>query len=154
MNFANNRYTSFLPSGYTTPLHNIPVAYNPNVTFNIGLNYRRFVGQTLVTVGILDQFTGSQNFFNNLTDQTSNLKLPSFNVANLSLSADIPVPHAINKAVKMLNVSFNVTNLFGARYNANGYITSGGYFGGNSAGSVLVQPGAPREFIDSITAKF
>ncbi len=154
INLSNNRYTSFLPAGYTTPLHNIPVAYNPNVTFNLGLDYRRFVGQTLVTVGFLDQFTGSQNFFNNLTDQPSTQKLPSFNVANLSLSADIPVPHPLNQAVKILNVAFNVTNLFGSQYNANGYITSGGYFGGNSAGAVLVQPGAPREFIGSITAKF
>ncbi|HQT85990.1 MULTISPECIES: TonB-dependent receptor [Acidiphilium] len=152
--FSNNLFTSYLPSGASTPLVNTPIAYNPNVALSAGINYRMFVGPTLVDLGFLDQYTGSQHLFNNLTDQTSHQKLPAFNVANISLSADIPVPRSISSAVKVLKLSFNINNLFGARYNANAYVSSGGYLGGNSAGAVLAEPGAPRQYLASLTAKF
>ena len=85
--------------------------------------------------------------------------LPGFNVANLSLSANIPVPQVLTNDIKVLEASLNINNVFGNRYNVNGYVTGGGYFGTNYAGTntadtILVQPGAPRQFIAALTAKF
>ncbi|OYW04626.1 MAG: hypothetical protein B7Z59_14455, partial [Acidiphilium sp. 37-67-22] len=120
---------------------------------------RTFVGSTLVTLGFLDQYTGSQHYFNNNTNNVSSRKLSSFNVANLSITANLPVPKSISRGVKVLELSFNINNLFDTKYNDNGYITGGGYFGTNTLGTptantILVQPGAPRQFIAGLTAKF
>jgi iron complex outermembrane receptor protein len=155
--FDHNRYMQYVSGGNI--YYNEPIAYNPSILFNAGVNYRMFVGSTLMTLGLLDQYTGSQHYYNNYTSNVSHRKLPGFNVLNLSLTANIPVPPAFASTVKVIEASFNITNLLGARYNDNGYITSGGYFGANSAGTntantVLVQPGAPRQFIAGLTAKF
>lgn len=155
--FMQNQYLQFESGGIL--YHNEPIAYNPNILLNLGLDYRTFVGSTLVTVGFLDQYTGAQHYFNNNTGNVAHRKLPGFNVANLSISANVPVPHGLTSAVRVLELSFNINNLLGNRYNDNGYITGGGYFGTNylgtpTANAVLVQPGAPRQFIASLTAKF
>ena len=161
--FANasldhNRYLQFL-DGNGVLHYNEPIAYNPSILLNAGLNYRTFVGSTLVTVGFLDQYTGSQHYFNNFTNNVAHRTLPGFNVANLSLSANIPVPQVLTNDIKVLEASLNINNVFGNRYNVNGYVTGGGYFGTNYAGTntadtILVQPGAPRQFIAALTAKF
>ena len=155
--FMQNQYLQFASGGIV--YHNEPIAYNPNFLLNAGLDYRTFVGSSLVTLGFLDQYTGSQHYFNNYTGNVAHRQLPGFNVANVSISANIPVPHSLTNAVRVLEVSFNINNVLGTRYNDNGYITGGGYFGTNSAGTntagdVLVQPGAPRQYIASLTAKF
>ncbi|WP_298282309.1 TonB-dependent receptor [Acidocella sp.] len=156
-NYDQNRYLQYAAGGVL--YHNEPIAYNPNFTLNAGIAYRTFIGSSLVTFGFLDQYTGSQHYFSNVTSNVAHRTLPGFNVANLSIKAELPVPPAWSSAVKVLEASFNVTNLFDTAYNDNGYITSGGYFGTNSAGVntaglALVQPGAPRQFIAGITAKF
>ena len=155
--FDQNRYLQYETGGVL--FHNEPIAYNPNILLNLGLDYRSFVGSTLVTIGLLDQYTGAQHYFNNNTNNVAGRKLPGFNVANLAISANIPVPPRLTHAIKVLELSFNINNLLGNRYNDNGYITGGGYFGTNSLGTntanaVLVQPGAPRQFIAALTAKF
>ncbi|HQT62560.1 MULTISPECIES: TonB-dependent receptor [unclassified Acidiphilium] len=155
--FDNNKYLQYETGGVV--YHNEPISYNPNLLLNFGLNYRTFVGSTLVTLGFLDQYTGSQHYFNNNTNNVSSRKLSGFNVANLSITANIPVPKSLSRGVKVLELSFNINNLFDTKYNDNGYITAGGYFGTNSLGTntantILVQPGAPRQFIAGLTAKF
>lgn len=155
--FDHNRYMQYVSGGNI--YYNEPIAYNPNILLNAGINYRMFVGSTLMTLGLLDQYTGSQHYYNNYTSNVAHRKLSGFNVLNLALTANIPVSPALSSAVKVVEASFNITNLLGTRYNDNGYITSGGYFGTNSAGTntantVLVQPGAPRQFIAGLTAKF
>ncbi|MCF3945077.1 MULTISPECIES: TonB-dependent receptor [Acidiphilium] len=154
VSFSNNIYNSYLPGGATMPLQGVPISYNPKVLASIGIDYKTFVRGILVNVGFLDQYTGSQYLFNNLTGAPSNVKQKSFNIANLSLGADIPVPQNVSRAVKVLKLAFNINNLFGTRYNPVQYISSGGYFGGNSAGTILVAPGAPRQYLVSLTAKF
>ena len=154
VSFSNNRFNSFLPGGATTALTNVPVSYNPGLMFTAGVTYRTFIGNVLANAGLIDQYTGSQYLFNNLTGAPSYVKQPSYNITNLDLGADVPVPPAYSKVLKVINVSFEVTNLLGIRYDPIQYITSGGYFGGNSAGTVLVAPGAPRQYLAEITAKF
>jgi iron complex outermembrane receptor protein len=155
--FDQDQYLQYETGGVL--FHNEPIAYTPNVLMNFGLDYRTFVGSTLVTIGLLDQYTGAQHYFNNNTNNVSHRKLPGFNVANLSISANVPVPPSMTKAVKVLELSFNINNVLGNQYNDNGYITAGGYFGTNTLGTntanaILVQPGAPRQFIAALTAKF
>lgn len=154
ISFSNNKYTSYLPGGATTPLTNIPISYNPKVLFSAGVDYKTFVRGILMNAGLLDQYTGSQYLFDNLTGAPSYVKQKSFNLVNLILGADIPVPHNVSRAVKVLKLALNVNNLLGTRYDPVQYISSGGYFGGNSAGTVLVAPGAPRQFLISLTARF
>jgi iron complex outermembrane receptor protein len=155
--FDHNRYLQYVSAGNI--YHNEPIAYNPNILLNAGINYRTFAGATLVTFGLLDQYTGAQHYYNNNTSNVSHRQLPGFNVVNFSVTANIPVPRGMSSVVRVIEASFNITNLLGTRYNDNGYITSGGYFGANSAGAntanaILVQPGAPRQFIAGLTAKF
>ncbi|MDD2876680.1 MAG: TonB-dependent receptor [Acidiphilium sp.] len=154
ISFSNNRYRSYLPGGATVPLTNLPISYNPKVILSAGIDYKTFVQGILMNAGLLDQYTGSQYLFNNLTTAPSYVKQKGFNLVNLNLGADIPVPRRVSGAVKVLKLAFNISNLLGTRYNPVQYISSGGYFGGNSAGTILVAPGAPREYLVSVTAKF
>ena len=152
--FSHNIFTSYLASGAAAPVSGTPVAYNPDVALTVGVDYRTFVGSTLLSVGVLDQYTGAQYMFNNLTDITSHRKLPAFNVANLTFNADVPMPHYLSTTIKVVKFGLDITNVLGAKYNANAYVSSGGYLGGNSAGAILAEPGAPRQFLASMTVKF
>ena len=152
--FSNNIFTSYLAAGAAAPVSGTPVAYNPDVALSVGVNYRTFIGNTLASVGLLDQYTGAQYMFNNLTDITSHRKLPAFNVADLNFSADVPMPHYLSHTIKVVKFGFDISNVLGAKYNANAYVSSGGYLGGNSAGAILAEPGAPRQFLASMAVKF
>lgn len=75
---------------------------------------------------------------------------------------DMPACDVINIVLDVTAVAFNhyvphrhgVNNVLDTQYNPIEYITSGGYFGGNSAGAILVDPGAPSGWYVSANYSF
>ena len=51
-------------------------------------------------------------------------------------------------------IKLAVLNLLNHKYNEYEYITASGYFGGNSAGSILAYPGMPIAAYVTMTLKF
>ncbi|MHB8253389.1 MAG: TonB-dependent receptor [Acidiferrobacter sp.] len=145
-------FKSYVPSGSTQNYGGYPVSYSPSVTASAGLNYRIALASYLISPGISDQFTGAQYLFSNVVNApTNNVQMPSYNVVNTQVAVRTGVDVAGLSAVTL---TVGVTNLFNKQYNPIEYITSGGYFGGNSAGAVLADPGAPRQYFVNLTAKF
>ncbi|MBW4092844.1 MAG: TonB-dependent receptor [Proteobacteria bacterium] len=150
----NSYYNSYTPQGGGTTLSNFPVSYSPKVIFTAGVFYRAFYRGVLISPRILDQYTGSQYLFSNLSGAPTRQSMPGYNVVNIGVDVKVPVHLGYGSSVKALKVSAGIANLLGTRYNPIEYITSGGYFGGNSAGAVLADPGAPRQFFITLSADF
>ena len=132
-----------------------PVSNVPDYTFNVGAFYRIPENSSIYTVKLWDTDTGSQYLFNNLADHpSSSQKMPAYDIVNTSISLRTILLNNIIPGVKTTDLSFSVYNLLNKEYNSDAYISSGGYFGGNSAGDILAYPGAPREFFLSATMKF
>ncbi|MDA8390823.1 MAG: TonB-dependent receptor [Gammaproteobacteria bacterium] len=150
--FARAHFDSYVPSGSSTNYGGYPVSYSPRLTATAGVNYRVVAGSVLVSPGLMDQFTGTQYLFDNVTNApTNNVEMPSYNVMN----AQVAVRAAAQVAgLSSVTVTVGVTNLLNKHYNPIEYITSGGYFGGNSAGAILADPGAPRQYFLNLSAKF
>ena len=147
-----NRYYS-TTTNLTYP--GLPVSNSPVFTGNIGVRYRRFIGPTLLSATLYDQYVGRRYLFSNLVGAPTSQRIPPYNLLNLSISARIPLHTPYAAGMKMLKITFTATNLLGRRYNATEYISAGGYFSGvNSAGSVLANPGAPRAFYGTVTMAF
>lgn len=145
-------FNSYVPSGSTQNYGGYPVSYSPDLTAAAGLDYRLAIGGVLVSPSLSDQFTGTQYLFSNVTNApTNNVKMSSYNVVNTQVAVKTGAQVAGLSAV---TVTVGVTNLFNRKYNPIEYITSGGYFGGNSAGAVLADPGAPRQYFVNVTAHF
>ena len=133
----------------------MPVSNSPVFTANIGVRYRRFVGRTLFSGTVYDQYVGRRYLFSNLIGAPTKMPLAPYNLLNLSISAKIPIVSPYTPGLKMLKLSFTATNLLGRRYNSTAYVSSGGYFGGvPSAGTVLANPGAPRAFYGTVSVSF
>ncbi|MHB1671328.1 MAG: TonB-dependent receptor, partial [Acidiferrobacter sp.] len=109
-------------------------------------------GSYLISTGVSDQYTGSQYLFNNVVNApTNNVKMPAYNIVNTQVAIKAGTGLA---GLSSVTLTVGVTNLFNKRYNPIEYITSGGYFGGNSAGAVLADPGAPRQYFINVNARF
>jgi len=147
-------FNSYTPQGGGGTLSNLPVSYSPHVIFTAGVFYRTFYRGVLISPRILDQYTGSQYLFSNLTGAPTRQSMAGYNVVNLGINFRIPVHLPYAHAMKAVTVSLAVNNVLGTRYNPIEYITSGGYFGGNSAGAILADPGAPRQFFVNVSAHF
>ncbi|MHB1705824.1 MAG: TonB-dependent receptor [Acidithiobacillus sp.] len=146
-------YTSYTPHGGPT-LSGLPVSYSPNLTLSAGVDYRYYYHGFLFSPQFVDQYTSSQYLFNNNTGAPSHQKQPGYNVANLTLGMKTTRLDHYVPTLKGVNLSVGIYNLFGEKYNPIEYITSGGYFGGNSAGAILADPGAPRQYFVTVGAKF
>ncbi len=145
-------YDSYVPSGSNTNYGGYPVSYSPNITASVGLDYRVALGSYLISPGLSDQYTGSQYLFNNVVNApTNNVKMPAYNIVNTQVAIKAGTGLA---GLSSVTLTVGVTNLFNKRYNPIEYITSGGYFGGNSAGAVLADPGAPRQYFINVNARF
>lgn len=147
-------YTSYTPQGGGTTLHNENVSYSPNLTMSAGVDYRYYYHGFLFSPKFVDQYTSSQYLFNNLTGAPSHRKQPGYNVSNLILGIKTNRLDSFIPTLKTVKLSVGLYNLFDTRYNPIEYITSGGYFGGNSAGAILVDPGAPRQYFVTVSARF
>ena len=145
-------FDSYVPGGSTTNYAGYPISYSPDVTASLGVNYRVAFGRYLVSPGVSDQYTGTQYMFSNLVNApTNNVQMASYNIVNTQVAIKAGTGIAGLSAVTL---TVGVTNLFNKRYDPIQYITSGGYFGGNSAGAVLADPGAPRQYFVNLNARF
>lgn len=145
-------FNSYVPSGGTQNYGGYPVSYSPDLTAAAGLDYRVAIGQFLISPSLSDQFTGTQYLFSNVTNApTNNVKMSSYNVVNTQVAVKTGARVAGLSAVTL---TVGVTNLFNKQYDPIEYITSGGYFGGNSTGAVLADPGAPRQYFVNVAAHF
>ncbi len=154
LSLNHSYYTKYLPQGGGTAMGGINVSYSPAVALSAGIDYRYYYDGFLFTPEFLDQYTGSQYLFNNLTGAPSHQKQPGFNIANLILGVKTTRFNPYIPTLKYVKLSFGIYNLFGEQYNPIEYITSGGYFGGNSAGAILADPGAPRQYFATLSAGF
>ncbi|MHB1643920.1 MAG: TonB-dependent receptor domain-containing protein, partial [Acidithiobacillus sp.] len=147
-------YTSYTPQGGGTTLYGANVSYSPYLTMSAGIDYRYYYHGFLFSPQFVDQYTSSEYLFNNGTGAPSHQKQPGYNVSNLSLGIKTTRLNPYIPTLKDVKLSVGIYNLFDAQYNPIEYITSGGYFGGNSAGAILADPGAPRQYFMTVSAKF
>ncbi len=154
LGLSHNYFNSYTPSGGGISSSGLPVSYNPNMTLTAGAYYRAYVDGVLISPNLVDQYTSSQYLFNNLTGSPSRQKMSGYNVLNAGVTFKTDKLNRYIPTLKSVSLSAGLTNLLGRKYNPIEYITSGGYFGGNSAGTILADPGAPRQYYIAISAKF
>jgi len=143
-------FTQYSAKG--TNYNGLPVSYVPNVTANIGGDYRWHLRNAVsLTPRLWLSYTGPQHIFNNNTGAPSTETMPSYTLVNAALAVDLPHPRAMSK----LTISVDALNLLGRRYNNFEYISSGGYFVvPASVGAVLAYPAPGRSAYVTIAAAF
>jgi len=154
LSLSHDYYNSYTPSGGGTTSSGLPAAYSPNMTLTAGAYYRTYLAGVLISPDLVDQYTSSQYLFNNLTGEPSYQKQGGYNVLNAGVTLKTGMFNRYIPTLKNISLSAGITNLLGRKYNPIEYITSGGYFGGNSAGTILADPGAPRQYYVAVSAKF
>ena len=145
-------YSTYITGGVNYNGDNVP--YVPEETFNLGAYYNLLIGNIAYSPKIWDIYTGKQYIMDDVTGAPSNQTIPSFNVLNASVSAKIPFGGRHAGLPKAAIIKLTVLNLLNHKYNEYEYITAGGYFGGNSAGSILAYPGMPIAAYVTMTLKF
>ena len=151
-------YTTVVPINSSTPqqdFNGLHVPYVPSASLNAGFFYDKKISQDLhVEPMIAFQFIGSQYIFNNngvdaagnQFPQPSSQQMSSYGTLNLGIKA----PYK-----RFMEFDINAQNVANSRYNIYEFISSGGYYGTNSAGIfgpsanaqqagyILAYPGAP-----------
>jgi iron complex outermembrane receptor protein len=151
-------YTTVVPINSSTPqqdFNGLHVPYVPSASLNAGFFYDKKINQDLhVEPMVAFQFIGSQYIFdNNGVDaagnqfpQPSNQQMSSYGTLNLGIKA----PYK-----RFMEFDVNAQNVLNTKYNIYEFISSGGYYGTNSAGIfgpsanpeqagyALAYPGAP-----------
>ncbi len=145
-------YSTYITGGVNYNGANVP--YVPEETFNLGAYYNLSINHITYSPKIWDIYTGKQYIMDDVTGAPSNQTIPSFNVLNASVSAKIPFGGRLAGLPKAAIIKLAVLNLLNHKYNEYEYITAGGYFGGNSAGSILAYPGMPIAAYVTMTLKF
>ncbi|MBU2764866.1 TonB-dependent receptor [Acidithiobacillus ferrivorans] len=154
LGLSHDYYNSYTPSGGGITSSGLPASYSPNMTFTAGAYYRTYLDGILISPNLVDQYTSSQYLFNNLTGAPSYQTQGGYNVLNAGITLKTEIFNRYVPTLKNVSLSAGITNLLGRKYNPIEYITSGGYFGGNSAGTILADPGAPRQYYVAVSAKF
>lgn len=131
-----------------------PVSDSPNVTLSAGGEFKTYLDEMLLRARLWDQYFGHSYLFNNLTGAPSNQTIPSYNLVNMSLSMKTLALNSYVPGLEDTRLALYLTNLLNSEYNSTEYISAGGYFGGNSAGAVLANPGAPRAVFITASLKF
>lgn len=153
--FSNISFEKATYTNYTTPsggsYAGLPVSNVPAETMNLGAYYKMYDAGVLYAPRIWWQYTGTQNIYNNNTNAPTTQKLPAFGIWNASLRMSV-AHQDILPGLHRVSLSVGVYNVLNKHYNAYEYISSGGYYG--VAGETLGEPGAPRSFYVSLSAKF
>ncbi|WP_197513225.1 TonB-dependent receptor [Acidihalobacter aeolianus] len=154
--FQHAHYTRYVVpvNGSNQSFSGYPVSYNPKVTATLGVDGKFYQSGFILEPRLWDQYTGTQYLFSNVTGAPTRQTMPAFNVLNVALDVTTV---AFNHYVPYLHgvkLTLGVNNVLDTRYNPIEYITSGGYFGGNSAGAILADPGAPSEWYVSANYSF
>lgn len=155
----HNYFLSYVPSGSTENFGKYPISNSPKVTTNIGVTGRfdSSHGMFSILPEVWWQYVGSRYLFSNVNNAPTLQTEPGYGVVNFNTVASLHgIGHLFHgmpprMAATPLHLSLGIENLLGNQYNPLAYITSGGYFGTSFGGYTLVDPGAPREFIVSIT---
>ena len=142
-------YTSFIPAGSPINYGGYPISNSPKLTATLGAVYKFRLSGLRYKVGAQDQYVGSRYLFSNIVGGPTTQTMPSYNIINANLSTTLRLSSS-----QSVSLAVGIENLLNTKYDPTAYITSGGYFGGNSAGSVLVDPGAPRQYYVSGTWHF
>ena len=152
--FANASFETATYLNYTSPSNGsysgLPISNVPAQTFNGGLYYTLFRGDTLYQPRVWYQYTGSQNIYNNNIGAPTRTKLPGYGLLNLGMKVALSTRHT----GYLHRITFNVDllNVLNKKYNVFEYVSSGGYYG--VAGQTLAEPGAPFTAYASINAHF
>ncbi|MHB1587974.1 MAG: TonB-dependent receptor [Metallibacterium scheffleri] len=151
-NFEQAHFNHYAFQG--TNYDGLPVSYVPDTTFNAGAYYRAPMGGGIVlTPRAWYQYTGSQHVFDNKLGAPSQQTMPAYGTLNLSVGAELPrdlaggLAHSIELSLEMLNA-------LGKRYNSFEEISSGGLYNTPTAGYVLALPGTPRVIYGTLDVKF
>ena len=130
------------------------MSYVPDTTFNAGAYYRAQMGGGIVlTPRAWYQYTGSQHLFDNNLGAPSRQTMPAYGILNLSVGAQLPRDWAGGLA-HPVELSLEVLNALGKRYNSFEEISAGGLYNTPTAGYVLALPGTPRVIYGTLDVKF
>ena len=162
-------YTTVVAINSSTPqqdFNGLHVPYVPSSTFNMGIFYDKKIREDLHIEPMASfQFIGSQYIFNNngvdaagnQFPQPSNQQMSSYGTLNLGFKA----PYK-----KFMEFDLNAQNVVNSKYNVYEFISSGGYYGTNSAGVfgptanpeqagyTMAYPGAPVSVYGSVLFHF
>ena len=158
ISYEKAEYSTYITGGVDYSGYNVP--YVPEETFNLGAYYRFKAAGLNFSPKIWDEYTGKQYMINDYNNGTGNpvpsrnRTIPAYNVLNASFEVGIPLKERTAGLAKLVIVRLTVLNLLDHKYNEYEYISNGGYFGGNSAGSVLAYPGMPIAAYVTASVKF
>lgn len=156
--FANGGYFDGHYLTYLTPslnaYHGVPVSNTPTLTANIGFTYKRFIGQNLVKASVFDQYFGHSYMFNNLLQAPTKQKIQAYNLLNFNVTMTTPYFNRFVPALGAVTFGVSGSNILDRHYNSTEYVSSGGYFGGAGAGSVIANPGQGRALYGTVSVKF
>lgn len=155
----HNYFLSYVPSGSTENYGKYPISNSPKVTTNLGVTGRFDCSRGVYSIvpGVWWQYVGSRYLFSNVNNAPTLQTEPGYGVVNFNTVATLHgIGHLFHgmparMGATPLHLSLGIENLLNNQYNPLAYITSGGYFGTSFGGYTLVDPGAPREYIVSIT---
>ncbi len=148
---VNAKFDSF--SNSSGNFSNVPLAYTPHLTANIGTASNIFVGNLLIKPRIMYQYTGSQHIFDNSINKTSDIMLPAYGIVNAAAEFSLPDGTLMGKPNRLI-LTISVDNLLNHQYNAFEYVTAGGTLDPSTLGSVLALPAPSRMVFVSIGSKF
>ncbi|MDE2041572.1 MAG: TonB-dependent receptor [Alphaproteobacteria bacterium] len=159
LGIVDAKFTNYVNGNGT--FNNVPIAYTPDTTLNVGAYYKGNVGDVTFTPRVSYAYTGSQYIYDNSMNITSNTKLATFGIVNAALEVGIPASSALG-FIKSATVTLEADNLFDKNYNAFEYISAGGLYGSGGStnpttvglGALLALPAPPRAFYVSLGFKF
>ncbi|NNM60615.1 MAG: TonB-dependent receptor [Steroidobacteraceae bacterium] len=149
LTYLRSTYQSFIPGGSSTNYGGYPISNSPKISATFGGVYRFHLAGLSYRLTAQDQYVGSRYLFSNNLGAPTYQTMPSYNVVNATLQSTIGLGDEGS-----LSLTAGVDNVLDTQYDPTAYITSGGYFGGNSTNAILVDPGAPRQFYVAATWNF
>ena len=162
-------YTTVVAINSSTPqqdFNGLHVPYVPSAILNAGFFYDHKINDDLhVEPMISFQFTGSQYIFNNNGVDAAGNQFPQPGTQQMSsygtLNLGVKVPYK-----KFMEFDINAQNVANSKYNIYEFISSGGYYGTNTAGIfgptadptqagyTMAYPGAPVSVYGSLQFHF
>jgi len=152
--YLNSNWDSFYSTTTNQYYDGYPVSNSPKETFNAGVTYRRFLADSVVSTTLWDQYFGHRYLWDNNNGAPTNQTIPAYNLLNLSVVGKTAALNGLVPGVELTTISLTAQNLLNKQYNSTAYISSGGYFGTNSSGYIIANPGAPRSVYLSLTMDF
>ena len=152
--WLDGNWDSYYSTTSNLTYEGLPVSNSPKMTLNAGVTYRYFLPDASIDMTLWDQYFAHSYLFSNVIGAPTTQTNPGYNLLNLSVNARTVVFNHAIPGVKVTRLSLQVLNALGKKYNATEYISAGGYFGGNSAGAILANPGAPRTIFATVAFDF